>query len=235
MRCLEFFELFWDGEIDFQSQHLDSYQSALEELIKGDYVYACSCNRKQLSKHQGIYPQTCRHKQLKLTDNIAIRVKTQDYPLNFTDGIQGLVNCNLESELGDFVIKRKDGFFAYQLAVVIDDYRQGITNVVRGFDLLDSTPRQIYLHYLLDLPTPHYSHIPIIIDAHGQKLSKQTQAEAVRPEQAHNTLLQLLNMLGQQPPAKLQYEPIREILNWAIKNWRIDQLQNQQKLEMPLN
>lgn len=235
LRCLEHFELFWDGEIDFQSQHLDSYQSALEQLIKDDYVYACSCNRKQLATHLGVYPQTCRTKQLELSGDIAIRLKTQDRPMDFSDGIQGEIRCNLLQEQGDFVIKRKDGFFAYQLAVVVDDYRQGITDVIRGFDLLDSTPRQLYLQQLLGYPTPHYSHIPIIVDTQGQKLSKQTQAKAVQTDHPHRTLLQLLEMLRQQPPVELQYASIAEILDWAITNWQKDKLQHLQTLQHPIN
>ena len=232
LRCLEHFELFWDGEIDFQSQHLETYQSALDQLVKGDYVYACSCNRKQLLAHQGIYPQTCRNKQLDLNHDVAIRIKTQNDPVSFADGIQGQICSRLLTEQGDFVIKRKDGFFAYQLAVVVDDYRQGITEVVRGCDLLESTSRQIYLQQVLGYPTPHYSHIPIIVDAQGQKLSKQTQAEAVRPEQAHRTLWGLLEWLNQQPPPELQYASKTEILDWGIRNWRKDQLQQQQTLQL---
>jgi glutamyl-Q tRNA(Asp) synthetase len=235
LHCLEHFELLWDGEIDFQSRHLERYQSALEQLIADQHVYACSCNRKQLSSQQGIYPQTCRTKQLDLTGDVAIRLKTEDLPLNFLDGIQNSISCNLLKEQGDFVIKRKDGFFAYQLAVVVDDHRQGITDVVRGFDLLDSTPRQIYLQQLLAYPTPRYSHIPIIVDAQGQKLSKQTQAEAVRTDQPHQTLLQLLEMLGQQPPSELRYASVTEILNWAISNWQKHRLQQQQTVQLPFN
>lgn len=232
LRCLEHFELFWDGEIDFQSKHLETYQSALDQLLKGDYVYACSCNRKQLIAHQGIYPQTCRNKELALNNEVAIRIKTQNHPVSFTDGIQGQIYSHLLTEQGDFVIKRKDGFFAYQLAVVVDDYRLGITDVVRGFDLLESTPRQIYLQQLLNYPSPRYSHIPIIVDTQGQKLSKQTHAKAVRPDQANRTLWGLLEWLNQQPPPELQYASITEILDWAIRNWRKDQLQHQQTLQL---
>ena len=235
LRCLEHFGLTWDGEVDFQSQHLDSYQLALEQLLKDRHVYACSCNRKQLASQQGIYPQTCRTKQLDLSGDVAIRLKTEDQTLNFSDGIQHAISCNLLREQGDFVIKRKDGFFAYQLAVVVDDQRQGITDIVRGFDLLDSTPRQIYLQQLLGYPTPRYSHIPIIVDAQGQKLSKQTQAKAVQTDQVHSTLLQLLELLKQQPPSELHYASVAELLDWAIKNWQKHRLHNQQTVQLPIN
>ena len=236
MRCLEQFELFWDDEIDFQSRHLESYQSVLTQLIEADQVYACSCNRKQLAAYDGIYPQICRTKQLNFSRDTAIRLKTHNHQIRFLDGIQSEISCSLLTEQGDFVVKRKDGFFAYQLAVVVDDYRQGITNIVRGFDLLESTPRQIYLQQLMGYPIPHYSHIPIIVDAHGQKLSKQTQAEAVQPAEAQKILFKLLQMLRQDPPTELRYASITEILEWGIRNWRIDQLQNMQSLQiMPIN
>lgn len=219
LRCLDFFQLHWDGPIDYQQQHLDAYQAALIRLIANDHVYACDCSRKDRLTQSAVYPQICRKKSLPIKNEVALRLKTTNQDIRFQDAIQGPFHCRLESEQGDFVIKRKDGLFAYQLAVVIDDYRQGITDVVRGADLLDSTPRQVYLQQLLGYPHPSYSHIPVIVDTEGHKLSKQTGAQAVELKEAPATLFKLLQMLKQRPTEGLQNASIAEILTWAIAHW----------------
>lgn len=219
LTCLDFFQLHWDGVVDYQNHHLEAYQAALNRLIADDHVYACDCSRKDRLPQSAVYPQICRNKSLPIKNEVALRLKTTNQDTHFHDAIQGAFHCRLESEQGDFVIKRKDGLFAYQLAVVIDDYRQGITDVVRGADLLDSTPRQVYLQQLLGYPQPAYSHIPVIVDTEGHKLSKQTGAQAVELKDAPTTLFKLLQMLKQQPPEGLQNASVPEVLTWAIAHW----------------
>ncbi|MCR4303865.1 MAG: glutamate--tRNA ligase family protein, partial [Gallionella sp.] len=146
--------------------------------------------------------------------------------IQFDDALQGRITQHLESEIGDFVVKRADGLFAYQLAVVVDDAFQGITHVVRGADLLYSTPRQIYLQRLLGLNTPAYMHLPVAVNAQGEKLSKQTLAQPVGKNNEVSTLFDALVFLCQQPPAELRLGTIEEILNWAVANWQPNNLLN---------
>jgi len=146
--------------------------------------------------------------------------------ISFEDTLQVQITQHLENEIGDFVVKRADGLFAYQLAVAVDDAFQGITHIVRGADLLHSTPRQIYLQRLLELPTPHYMHLPIAVNAQGEKLSKQTLAQAIGTNNVVATLLSVLEFLQQQPPVELRDESVEKILNWAVANWRLEQLKN---------
>jgi glutamyl-Q tRNA(Asp) synthetase len=140
--------------------------------------------------------------------------------VQFNDALQGRISQHLEREIGDFVVKRADGLFAYQLAVVVDDAFQNITHVVRGADLLASTPRQIHLQHLLGLPTPHYLHLPIAVNAQGEKLSKQTLAPAITTEHIVSTLISVLDFLRQQPPAELQDGSVEEVLDWAVESWQ---------------
>jgi glutamyl-Q tRNA(Asp) synthetase len=146
--------------------------------------------------------------------------------IEFDDALQGRVTQHLENEIGDFVVKRADDLFAYQLAVVVDDAFQGITRIVRGADLLHSTPRQIYLQQLLELPTPHYMHLPIAVNAQGEKLSKQTLAQAIEMDNVAATLVSVLEFLQQQPPVELRDGSVEEILSWAVANWRLEPLKN---------
>jgi len=140
--------------------------------------------------------------------------------------LQGLISHNLVEQDGDFVVKRKDLIIAYQFAVVIDDDRQHVNHIVRGFDLLDATPKQIYLQQLLGLPTPDYMHVPVIVDEQGYKLSKQTQAMAVDLTAPHRVIFVLLGLLKQNPPIELQQAPVTELLSWAIEHWNPDLLKN---------
>lgn len=221
----------WDGDIIYQSQQTEHYEQALTMLRDGGLAYPCTCSRKEIadsSSIQGIegiiYPGTCLHQPIKPNAPIAWRIKTQDFVGEFKDVIQGDVRQNLSSEIGDFVIKRADGLFAYQLAVVIDDALQGVTHVVRGADLLLSTPRQIYLQHLLNLPTIQYAHIPIVKNASGEKLSKQTLAPALLIHEAKPQLLNALTFLNQSPPDTLKKASLDDIWQWAISNWHISHL-----------
>lgn len=214
----------WDEEVLFQSQRLHAYQEALHELAH--ITYACRCSRKSIMKQSSfgqyglIYPNTCR--QQKHPHHHAIRLQTHNQAIRFTDRLQGTYQQHLESELGDFVLKRADGIFAYQLAVVIDDMFQGITDIVRGMDLLDNTPRQIYLQQCLSIPTPHYAHIPLVMNEEGQKLSKQNLAPAIKTEDALKNLVQASYFLKQHPPAAHEFSSLYEFWDWAILNWKIE-------------
>jgi glutamyl-Q tRNA(Asp) synthetase len=179
-----------DGEIVWQSRRKDLYQAARERLA--EYVYGCGCNRREIADSRlgvgpdgaAIYPGTCRHGLApgRAARSLRLRVPAAgEDVVAFTDRFAGEVSQRLALESGDFVLKRADGYWAYQLAVVVDDAEQGVTDIVRGADLLDSTPRQIYLQRLLGVPTPRYLHVPVVRNANGEKLSKQTGALAVRP------------------------------------------------------
>jgi len=154
------------------------------------------------------------------------------HAIDFDDALQGVVTQNLETEIGDFVVKRADGLFAYQLAVVVDDATQGMTHVVRGADLLNSTPRQIHLQHLLELNTPAYMHLPVVVNAAGEKLSKQTLATPVDVSQPAATLIRVLDFLQQQPPAELAKRDVRTVLDWAVKHWDAKKLQGMKTLHV---
>lgn len=227
LRCLDRFGLHWDGDVYYQSHHLDNYQQAIVNLQEQHQLYACSCSRLQLANYPGVYPGFCRDKSGLDRYPHALRVKVGDAIVAFEDVLQGRIEHCLAIDDGDFVIKRKDGIVAYQLAVVVDDYCQQVNQVVRGFDLLDSTPKQFYLHRLLGYAPPGYAHVPIIVDERGQKLSKQSRAEAVEASNPSATLFLLLQWLRQDPPAALINAQVAEILAWAVEHWQLQVLLRQ--------
>ncbi len=229
LKTLETFGLCWDGEVFYQSQQLETYQAFIEQLTQEEKVYPCTCSRKTLAafhSESNIYPQFCRDKTAIPAKPYALRLKTVSVNIGFEDFLQGRICHNIAEKDGDFIIKRKEGIIAYQFAVVIDDHLQQITEVVRGFDLLDCTPPQLYLHQLLNLKPPTYLHVPIITHQNGQKLSKQNLAQAVDCQNPAKTLFYLLTLLKQQPPLDLQQVSIDELLNWAIQNWQPLALKN---------
>ena len=175
LKTLETFGLHWDNHVAYQSQTVDIYHEVLDSLLKEQLIYPCTCSRKILTT---VYSGTCRNKQTLPQSPYSYRLKTNNRVISFNDELQGLTANNFAKQ-GDFILKRKDQFIAYQFAVVIDDNQQQINHVVRGYDLLASTPRQIYLQHILGFDTPAYMHVPIIIDKQGYKLSKQTLATAV--------------------------------------------------------
>jgi glutamyl-Q tRNA(Asp) synthetase len=205
LRTLERLGLHWDGEVLYQSRRLERYRAALAELAS--HTYWCGCTRREIADSSlglaadgaHIYPGTCRAGTARKR---ALRVRTTIEPIAFVDRVQGRCEQVLERDIGDFVLYRADGLFAYQLAVVVDDAAQGITDVVRGADLLDSTPRQIYLQRLLGLPTPRYLHVPVALDAAGEKLSKQTAAAPIEADP--QALRRALAFLGQPGAATLE-------------------------------
>ena len=213
----------WDGPVIYQSDSAEAHRVALQTLLDEGLAYECGCSRKDLeSAPTGplgtIYPGTCRSGCD--APETATRVLTNNAPVEFVDALQGRQQQTLEAETGDFVIWRRDGLVAYHLAVVVDDFEQGVTEIVRGIDLMDSTPRQIWLQQLLHYPTPAYMHIPVATNAAGQKLSKLTGAPAVPLETPQPTLIAVLKGLGQHPPDSLSAAALNDIWSWAADHWR---------------
>ncbi len=235
LKTLETFGFEWDAEVIYQSHRNHLYQEALNQLQAASLIYKCDCSRKEIadSAEHGIdgliYPGICRHKEALRTPS-ASRVIVDAKPILFTDAIQGSIEQTLAQDVGDFVLKRADGLYAYQLAVVVDDFEQGVTHILRGADLLNSSPRQIYLQQLLRYPTPEYAHIPIANNANNEKLSKQTLAPAIDRSQASTLLKQALAFLGQDPPMDLVQCNPTEILQWAKQHWDIKKIPHQRSI-----
>ncbi len=225
----------WHGELSCQSASRAAHDSALRELTNRGLTYPCGCSRRDLKESPrgplgAIYPGTCRNGCD--ASETAIRLRTSNEPVGFEDGLQGRQSQLLESESGDFIIRRRDGLIAYHLAVVVDDSLQAITEVVRGIDLMGSTPRQIWLQKQLGYATPNYIHIPVITHADGNKLSKLTGATGIPLDNIEFTLTRALRALAQAPPPDLARSGLREIWSWAIENWQIENLADQQAISL---
>ena len=233
LRSLEHFGLTWDDEVVYQSQRTALYQDALQHLEQQHAIFWCNCTRSQLAQTgQALYTGTCRH-QLHYQPACAARlcVPSSTY-IQFEDRVFGRQYEDLSQTVGDFVIYRRDGLFAYQLAVVVDDAAQGITHIVRGADLLDNTTRQIYLQQQLGYPLINYAHLPLIVNHLGEKLSKQTGATALDLTINPSPILWLLlARLGQQPPTDLQFSAKEQLLSWAIEHWQFANIPKQLKLQ----
>lgn len=233
LRTLESLGLHWDEAVLYQSKRNAAYREALETLKRDGMVYPCVCSRREIadSMLRGIegliYPGTCRNgiAAANPPKPCSWRVRTQAEAIIVKDALQGRISQSVEREIGDFTLLRADGIFTYQIAVVVDDAFQGITHIVRGADLLLSTPRQIYLQRLLGLPTPGYAHLPVAINAHGEKLSKQTLAPYADTSSPCTMILRLLEFLGQQPPAELAGYNLDTVWKWAVEHWDICKLQ----------
>ncbi|MFT6094404.1 MAG: glutamyl-Q tRNA(Asp) synthetase [Pseudohongiellaceae bacterium] len=213
----------WDGEILYQSSRLAAYEAALQQLNEIGLCFCCNCTRPRIQALGGVYDGHCRSNRdiANRSQGYAVRIQTVDHCIGFDDLIQGEYRQNIRLESGDFVIQRKDNLFAYQLAVVVDDAFQNITDVVRGFDLIDSTARQIYLQQQLCVHTPRYAHFPVAADLDGEKLSKQQHASAVDVSRAGKRLLQAIKFLGLNAPSELAGERPDVLMNWAISQWDI--------------
>ncbi len=219
LHCLDSFGFAWHGEVIYQSQRHPAYRAALEQLQKQGLTFPCHCTRKVLSGSL-IYSGRCRHQENNsVPHTIRLRALDETPPLQFNDQIHGWQQQNITKEVGDFIIKRADGLFAYQLAVVVDDAALGVTEVVRGGDLLTVTARQIYLQQKLKVTTPHYCHLPLVINRAGKKLSKQSFAQALDIDNPGPQLWSALSFLGQAPPKELQKDSLAEIWQWARQNW----------------
>ena len=217
LRSIDAFQFQPDAEIIFQKDRLDIYESVIEQLHQQGWVYACQCTRKMLGSNH-IYAGTCRDLNLPFQQQ-AIRLKVSDQQICFTDRLQGTHCSNLQQDLGDFVLKRRDGIINYQLAVVVDDYLQGVTHVVRGADLLDNTERQIWLGSLLGYPQLEYMHLPLAMNAQGQKLSKQNLAQALDLKRAPELLQQAIRALHQ---PEVDLDTPQNMLKQAIVQWNTD-------------
>lgn len=229
LRTLEQHALYWDEPVLYQSQQIDHYVAALETLNQQSLLYHCQCSRKIISEAQrslgiSIYPGTCREQTVPRNENTATRVIVENRTISFEDRIQGEFKQQLATDVGDFVLRRADGLIAYQLAVVIDDAYQQITEVVRGSDLLDNTPRQIMLQNYLEIPAPAYAHHPVATNASGEKLSKQTFARPVDDTPALPNIIKALDFLGQNPPRETEFSSLDRLWDWAIKHWDIEQV-----------
>ena len=226
LQQLEAFGLHWDGDVCWQHQRGEAYAQALEKLKAQGLAYPCSCSRKQWRDH-AIYPGWCRNGVQAPGQPVAWRLRSDlgQRPVNWQDRLFG-TQTHEPAEYGDVVLQRKDGLWAYQLAVVVDDAHQGITDVVRGIDLLDNTPWQRQLQVALGYPQPRYLHLPLVVTQEGQKLSKQNLAPAL----ADNThairqqLFKALQLLDQSPPAELANATVSEQLAWAIEHWQVAKL-----------
>jgi glutamyl-Q tRNA(Asp) synthetase len=234
LRTLETFALHWDGPILRQSARLEVYTAAARRLLADGLAFRCSCSRSAIREaDDGRYPGTCRGGH-RAGEPTSIRVRVDPAVIRFVDEIQGGVEARLDSIMGDYVVVRRDGLPAYHLAVVLDDAEQGVTCVLRGVDLLESTAAHLHLQSTLGLASPRYLHAPVVVNSAGQKLSKQTgasPASALDPSAAAATILRLL---GCAPPADLAGSPPAELWSWAIGAWDVSRLRGQRALANPV-
>jgi glutamyl-Q tRNA(Asp) synthetase len=229
LHTLESFGFEWDGAVVWQSQRRDAYAAALDQLRKAGRVFPCACTRRELADStlalaidgSALYPGTCRTGLPQGRDARSWRVRVTDETFCFDDAVQGKVCSDLAHDVGDFVLLRADGLYAYQLAVIVDDATSGVTQVVRGADLLHSTARQIFLQRCLALPSPAYAHLPLAVNAEGEKLSKQTLAAPLDAENPVPVLFAALQFLGQNPPPHLLKGTLPELWQWAHSHWSL--------------
>lgn len=228
LHVLERLGMEWDDAVIYQSQRSEAYHEALNALSKQGLIYPCICSRKEIADSSiiglsgPIYPGTCLKNPTSIKKAHALRIQTNDDSIQFEDILSGIYSQRLRSDVGDFVLRRGDGIYAYQLAVVVDDAAQNITHVVRGADLLDSTSRQIFLQQLLGYPIPQYMHLPVVTNALGEKLSKQTNAAPVNITNALPQLVDALHFLGQKPPVEILEGDISSFWQWAKQNWCVN-------------
>jgi glutamyl-Q tRNA(Asp) synthetase len=215
---LEQFGFEWDGEIVRQHERLADYTAALQKLQLRDLIFACSCSRMQLEDELR-YPGTCRKQAATLGVATATRLRVDPQLITFTDRIQGTFRQDVSASVGDVILKRRDQVFSYLLAVVVDDAAQGVTHIVRGADLLDNTPRQIYLQRLLTLPQPRYAHVPVLTEADHSKLAKSKRSVPLDAQTPLSQLLSVFSLLGLEPSKGLQAQTIEDAWHWAIAQW----------------
>lgn len=224
LTTLEAFGLYWDDTETYQSDQFHRYQDILAYLKQQQLAYPCFCSRKKIQQTNIgslIYQGTCRSTtkpNLNIPHSWRLKVDNETY--TFLDRIEGIQSQNVACDTGDFILKRADGLWAYQLAVVVDDQYSGVTHIVRGNDLLSSTGRQIYLQHVLNYSTPLYAHLPILVNNLGQKLSKQTLAPAIDTNNAFESLKSVLHYLSLVPPS--QIDCIGDLLKWAVSHWTIN-------------
>lgn len=230
LRSLEAHGLHWDEDVTYQSERTEIYQEVLDQLLNSNHAYPCSCSRKEIAAlaQTGelgmIYPGTCRDGPTQPREHFSYRLRTKNAFIAFDDIRLGRRSQHLRRDIGDFVIQRADGYFAYQLAVVVDDALQGITEIVRGEDLLPNTPRQIYLQIILDYPTPKYLHLPLVTNSRGQKLCKQHHAPVLENNKASENIITALDFLGHPAPTSLLSAPPCKLLEWGTEHWEPEKL-----------
>lgn len=238
MDTLAAFGLHHDGQPLRQSARFDAYAAAIDRLRQSNLAFDCGCTRREAQSGQPglegpVYPGTCRHGLPAGREPRSVRLRVAAERIELSDRFQGRYTQNLATDIGDFVIRRADGFTAYQLATVLDDWSQGVTEVVRGADLLSSTPRQIWIHRCLGLPEPRYGHVPIIVDTAGRKLGKSTGALALDPQARQAQWIECLILLGQGPPLALAVRSIEAIVRWALDNWDPERVPPRLSCERP--
>jgi glutamyl-Q tRNA(Asp) synthetase len=231
LRCLERFGMHWDEDVLYQSQSIARYEAALADLKQRDLVYACACTRKQIAALGGIYSGACKSKQLSFANN-AIRFKQNAPCFEFNDLIKGRIKVEPNFAGEDFIIKRRDQLFAYQLVVVLDDIEQGITHIVRGADLLEPTVRQISLFNQLNKPAPQFAHVPLAVAEPGFKLSKQNHAPAVDENHPEHALLAALCFLGIDLASEFKNASIDDILAHAIAAWSLERVPKNNEIQI---
>jgi len=237
LRTLEQFGLYWDQTESYQTERLPLYQAVFEQLYKEQKMYACDCNRARIQHLGGIYDGFCQQRLLGNTPNdqpLAWRLVPGEVPTSFIDLVFGQVEIPQAVCREHYTIKRRDGLFAYQFVVVIDDLQQQIGQVIRGADLLDMTTRQQTLCHLLGLAAPEYGHLPLAVTAPGQNLSKQNHATDIRSQPLAQSLQQALNLLGHRVPSELQGADVRELLCWALGNWQLNQVPKTTEVQIAL-
>ena len=220
LRTLQAFGLQWDGEVVRQRDRSEHYVRALQSLQSRDLTFECGCSRLQL-EDDSRYPGTCRARAPAAGAATASRLRVEPGLIQFSDLIQGVFRQDVAAAVGDVILKRRDRVFAYLLAVVVDDAAQGVTHIVRGADLLDNTPRQIYLQRQLGLPLPAYAHVPVLTEPDDSKLAKSRRSVRLDQGQALPQLLAVLSMLGMRPPAALVRASLAEVWDWAVANWNL--------------
>ncbi len=216
----------------FQSHHTLYYQRAIEQLQQAGNIYPCTCNRQRLSQFNGLYDRRCLDRQNKDHAPAALRFKTPAQSLSFSDKLQGLqLSKTLPKNLhNDFIVKRKDGLWAYQLAMVVDDIRAGITEVVRGTDLLDNTTKQLALYHAFKATPPQHLHLPVLCTSPGMKLSKQNHAKAIQSASANHNLVQCLQLLGQHIPSNAEHITPQQLVKQAVLHFNFNKIPQQAEL-----
>ncbi len=240
LKTLEACAMQWHGAVVYQSARGAAYRAAIEDLRRMGKLYACACSRREIADSgiagiEGyVYPGTCRRRLSQTRTVHAWRVLTHAEPVAFDDAVQGRIEQSLEREIGDFVLQRADGVFAYQLAAAVDDAEQAITHVVRGADLLNSTSRQIYVQRLLGLRTSEYAHLPVAVNERGEKLSKQTYARPIDRAKPSFAMFNALRFLGQNPPGELVEVTPHELLLWAQDHWQLARVPRVRSAAVPV-
>jgi glutamyl-Q tRNA(Asp) synthetase len=229
LNTLESYGLNWDEDVLYQSQQSSLYLEVLASLKQQKLSYHCACSRAKIKADGGVYQGHCRKLDLAASNN-AIRVINTVATSQYHDLIQGDVSCDKKLAGEDFIVRRKDNLFAYQLAVVVDDVYQGISHIIRGCDLLEPTARQLSFYQILNHPVPAFGHFPLAITDEGYKLSKQNNAPAIDTKNPIPSLIAALRFLGQQPPTELNYASVDELLTWAISHWSINNVPKSQEI-----